>query len=51
LLIDATLALDVSATDIRAALRERLATTATGAPPEIPNVVWNYILQHHLYHR
>jgi nicotinate-nucleotide adenylyltransferase len=63
LLIDTTLALDVSATDIRAQLRERLAAGAATkaanatkapkapAPPAIPGVVWDYILQHHLYHR
>jgi nicotinate-nucleotide adenylyltransferase len=54
LLIDATLALDVSATDIRAGLRERLAqadAAATSAPETIPEAVWRYILQHHLYHR
>jgi nicotinate-nucleotide adenylyltransferase len=53
LLVDATLSLDISATDIRAELRERLrdgngATTA--APRTIPEPVWRYILQHHLYH-
>ncbi|MEX3957122.1 nicotinate-nucleotide adenylyltransferase [Trinickia sp. EG282A] len=57
LLIDATLALDVSATDIRAELRERLAGGAhagADAPPAheaIPEAVWRYILQHHVYHR
>lgn len=57
LLIDATLALDVSATDIRAQLRERLAERGNaGAPPpsapaSVPEAVWRYILQHHLYHR
>lgn len=57
LLIDATLALDVSATDIRAQLRERLAAAGPdGAPSQpppdtIPESVWRYILQHHLYHR
>ena len=61
LLIDDTLAFDVSATDIRAHLRARLALAgAAGAPaldsagapvPEpIPEAVWDYILQHHLYH-
>jgi nicotinate-nucleotide adenylyltransferase len=54
LLVDATLSLDISATDIRAELRERLrdgegATAA--APRTIPEPVWRYILQHHLYHR
>ncbi len=58
LLIDTALALDVSATDIRSQLRERLAQQAgsgTGgganpAPGMIPEAVWDYILQHHLYH-
>jgi len=57
LLIDATLALDVSATDIRAQLRDRLAQRGAWnanelpAPAAIPEAVWRYILQHHLYHR
>ena len=57
LLIDATLALDVSATDIRAQMRERLAELGNegAAPPSapawVPEPVWRYILQHHLYHR
>lgn len=64
LLIDDTLALDVSATDIRAHVKERLAhgsaaaveetsssaTAATAIPEPIPEAVWDYILQHHLYH-
>ena len=63
LLIDDTLALDVSATDIRAHVKARLAqdreaggaavTLGAGrhtAPEPIPEAVWNYILQHHLYH-
>jgi nicotinate-nucleotide adenylyltransferase len=56
LLIDTTLAFDVSATDIRAHLRERLAQHAGGqqqneAASHVPAAVWDYILQHHLYHR
>ncbi|SMG46704.1 nicotinate-nucleotide adenylyltransferase [Paraburkholderia susongensis] len=75
LLIDTTLAFNVSATDIRAHLREQvsrqLASTsgrthgeahdeAHGkthdkthgkAASHVPAAVWNYILQHHLYHR
>lgn len=57
LLIDATLALDVSATDIRAQMRERLSgrgnddAVQPGAPDSVPEPVWRYILQHHLYHR
>lgn len=63
LLIDDTLALDVSATDIRAHLKAKLAHAATQrgpapalgsevqpAPEPIPEAVWDYILQHHLYH-
>lgn len=57
LLIDAALAFDVSATDIRKHLREHLAQHAdaggTAAMPEaslVPAEVWTYILQHHLYH-
>jgi nicotinate-nucleotide adenylyltransferase len=61
LLIDTTLAFNVSATDIRAYLREqvnqRLAHAgASGAVQDqaashVPAAVWDYILQHHLYHR
>jgi nicotinate-nucleotide adenylyltransferase len=56
LLIDTTLAFDVSATDIRSHLRERLQHHAGGniqdiAVSHVPEAVWDYILQHHLYHR
>ncbi|WP_233804212.1 nicotinate-nucleotide adenylyltransferase [Paraburkholderia sp. HP33-1] len=61
LLIDTTLAFNVSATDIRAHLREqvnqRLAHAGAGgaaqdqAASHVPAAVWDYILQHHLYHR
>ncbi|MBV8627468.1 MAG: nicotinate-nucleotide adenylyltransferase [Paraburkholderia sp.] len=60
LLIDTTLAFDVSATDIRTHLRERLQHHAGGqsqgeerdsAASPVPAAVWDYILQHHLYHR
>ena len=61
LLIDTTLAFNVSATDIRAHLREqvnqRLAHAGAGsaaqdqAASHVPTAVWDYILQHHLYHR
>ncbi|MBU6488088.1 MAG: nicotinate-nucleotide adenylyltransferase [Burkholderiales bacterium] len=63
LLIDDTLALDVSATVIRAHVKAKLARDAaagklaampdahgTPAPEPIPDAVWDYILQHHLYH-
>ena len=62
LLVDETLALDVSATDIRAHVKAWLAHGDTGtkaaapgaartpAPEPIPEAVWDYILQHHLYH-
>jgi nicotinate-nucleotide adenylyltransferase len=58
-LVDDTLALDVSATDIRAHVKARLerggkagALGAAGTPTSepIPEAVWDYILQHHLYH-
>jgi nicotinate-nucleotide adenylyltransferase len=61
LLIDTTLAFNVSATDIRSHLREqvnqRLAHAGAGsatqdqAASHVPAPVWDYILQHHLYHR
>ncbi len=60
LLIDTVLALDVSATDIRAQLRERLAQHAADAWQDgaagrladmVPDAVADYILQHDLYHR
>jgi len=59
LLIDTTLAFNVSATDIRAHLREqvsqRLALAGGEAQDQaashVPAAVWDYILQHHLYHR
>ncbi len=56
LLIDTTLAFDISATDIRTHLRERLQHHAGGKGPDsaaspVPAAVWDYILQHHLYHR
>jgi nicotinate-nucleotide adenylyltransferase len=51
LLIDATLALDISATEIRrdlpacVASGQRIGSTAE----KLPAAVWDYILQHHLY--
>ncbi|SIT40862.1 putative nicotinate-nucleotide adenylyltransferase [Paraburkholderia ribeironis] len=59
LLIDTTLAFNVSATDIRAHLREQVArrlALVEGEPQDqavshVPAAVWDYILQHHLYHR
>ncbi|MEI6001626.1 nicotinate-nucleotide adenylyltransferase [Paraburkholderia bengalensis] len=58
LLVDTSLAFDVSATDIRAHLRASLdnhADTAAGtgesAQNHVPAAVWDYIVQHHLYHR
>jgi len=53
LLIDDALALDWSATDIRA----QFLSAARAVPPDadlarkVPAAVWDYILQHHLYHR
>ncbi len=58
LLVDTSLAFDVSATDIRAHLRASLdnhADTPAGngesAQNHVPAAVWDYIVQHHLYHR
>ncbi|MFM0243041.1 nicotinate-nucleotide adenylyltransferase [Paraburkholderia phytofirmans] len=59
LLIDTTLAFNVSATDIRAHLREQVSQRLALAGDEqqdqaashVPTAVWDYILQHHLYHR
>ncbi|WP_087734534.1 nicotinate-nucleotide adenylyltransferase [Paraburkholderia piptadeniae] len=62
LLIDTSLAFDVSATDIRAHLRASLENhadgaagatngTALSAQSHVPAAVWDYIVQHHLYHR
>ncbi|MEM5387566.1 nicotinate-nucleotide adenylyltransferase [Paraburkholderia phymatum] len=62
LLIDTSLAFDVSATDIRALLRASLENhadgtagagngTALSAQSHVPTAVWDYIVQHHLYHR
>lgn len=48
-LIDTALAIDVSATDIREHLRERAQGRRTGAQ-RVPEAVWQYIRQHHLYH-
>jgi len=55
LLLDDALALDVSATDIRREIREciaehRAGDTAVNASDHVPAAVWDYILQHHLYH-
>ncbi len=54
ILIDHALALDVSATDIRRYVRECVATHRQGGSAStaghIPAAVWDYILQHHLYH-
>nr|WP_222859053.1 nicotinate-nucleotide adenylyltransferase [Paraburkholderia phenoliruptrix] len=59
LLIDTTLAFNVSATDIRAHLREQVSQRLAQvggeqhgeAASHVPTAVWDYILQHHLYHR
>jgi nicotinate-nucleotide adenylyltransferase len=59
LLIDTTLAFNVSATDIRTHLREQVSRRLALAGGEqqdqaashVPTAVWDYILQHHLYHR
>jgi nicotinate-nucleotide adenylyltransferase len=58
LLIDETLALDVSATEIRHAIGTNNATDKNGAQTttpgglaagKVPATVWDYIHQHHLY--
>jgi nicotinate-nucleotide adenylyltransferase len=54
LLIDAALTLEVSATGIREQLGERVRAHAAGqidAENHVPSAVWDYIVQHHLYHR
>jgi len=54
LLIDSALTLEVSATEIREQLGERLRACAAGeidAERHVPSAVWDYIVQHHLYHR
>jgi nicotinate-nucleotide adenylyltransferase len=54
LLIDSALALEVSATEIREQSGERLKTHTAGgiaAESNVPSAVWDYIVQHHLYHR
>ena len=54
LLIDSALTLEVSATEIREQLGERLRAHAAGqidAENHVPSAVWDYIVQHHLYHR
>ncbi|WP_090545623.1 nicotinate-nucleotide adenylyltransferase [Paraburkholderia caballeronis] len=56
LLLDDALALDVSATDIRRQIRACVAQHRSGdahgtdAADHVPAAVWDYILQHHLYH-
>ena len=58
-LIDTSLAFNVSATDIRAHLRAWFENNADAgingtrqpAPDHVPTAVWDYIVQHHLYHR
>jgi nicotinate-nucleotide adenylyltransferase len=47
-LIDTALAIDVSATDIREHLRARAKGQPDGAT-RVPDAVWEYIRQHHLY--
>jgi nicotinate-nucleotide adenylyltransferase len=54
LLIDSALELEVSATEIREQLGERLRAHAAGeidAESHVPSAVWDYIVHHHLYHR
>ncbi len=49
ILIDATLALDITATAIRAHLRAS-TTIHPNTSADMPAAVWTYILQHRLYH-
>ncbi|BBE09093.1 Probable nicotinate-nucleotide adenylyltransferase [Mycoavidus cysteinexigens] len=49
ILLDTEFALEISATQIRAQLRESRATLNAAAPPFLPAPIWHYILQHHLY--
>ena len=51
LLLDATLAFDVSATEIRRDLPACVASGQRRGTPadKLPAAVWDYILQHHLY--
>jgi nicotinate-nucleotide adenylyltransferase len=54
LLIDSALTLEVSATEIREKLGVRVRAHAAGqidAENHVPSAVWDYIVQHHLYHR
>src|SRR5260370_27670731 len=54
LLIDSALTLEVSPTEIRDQLGERLRAHAAGennAGSHVPSAVWDYIVQHHLHHR
>ena len=48
ILIDEALAIDISATEIREHLRGRLAARDPSAE-RVPENVWHYIQQHHLY--
>ncbi|WP_226806316.1 nicotinate-nucleotide adenylyltransferase [Candidatus Vallotia cooleyia] len=48
--LDTTLSLDVSATHVRQLLRERTCNYLNGSA-YVPHLVWQYIHQHHLYHK
>jgi nicotinate-nucleotide adenylyltransferase len=54
LLIDESLAVEVSATAIREQVRNILRAQPAGQPDarsQVPPAVWDYIVQHHLYQR
>jgi nicotinate-nucleotide adenylyltransferase len=54
LMIDASLAVEVSATAIREQVRNTLRAQPAGQPDarsQVPPAVWDYIVQHHLYQR
>ncbi|BBO59702.1 nicotinate-nucleotide adenylyltransferase [Mycoavidus sp. B2-EB] len=49
ILLDSELALDISATQIRAQIRASRSTLNAAAPPSLPAPIWHYIRQHQLY--
>jgi nicotinate-nucleotide adenylyltransferase len=54
LMIDESLAVEVSATAIREQVRNTLRAQPAGQPDarsQVPPAVWDYIVQHHLYQR
>jgi len=49
ILLDTELALNISSTQIRAELSASIVTPSAVTPWPLPNPVWRYICQHHLY--